>query len=41
MGNFAEVKSILKKIYGEREGEVAFQRIKPLIEKFPVVKSKR
>jgi sucrose phosphorylase len=41
MGNFAEVKSILKKIYGEREGEVAFQRIMVLLENFPVVQSKR
>jgi len=41
MGNFAEVKRILKKIYGEREGELAFQRIMVLLEKFPVVQSKR
>jgi sucrose phosphorylase len=41
MGNFAEVKRILKKIYGEREGELAFQRIVVLLEKFPVVQSKR
>ena len=40
MGNFAEVKRILKKIYGEREGESAFQRIMVLLEKFPVKKSK-
>ncbi|MBW2722294.1 MAG: hypothetical protein JRC67_08760, partial [Deltaproteobacteria bacterium] len=41
MGNFAEVKRILKKIYGEREGELAFQRIMDLLENFPVVQSKR
>jgi sucrose phosphorylase len=41
MGNFAEVKRILKKIYGEREGELAFQRIMVLLENFPVVQSKR
>ncbi len=39
MGNFAEVKRILKKIYGEREGELALERIIPLIERFPVEKS--
>jgi len=41
MGNFAEVKRFLKKIYGEREGELAFQRIMVLLENFPVVQSKR
>ncbi|GAG67736.1 unnamed protein product [marine sediment metagenome] len=41
MGNFAEVKRILKKIYGDREGELAFQRIMVLLENFPVVQSKR
>jgi sucrose phosphorylase len=40
MGNFAEVKRILKKIYGEREGESAFQRIMVLLEEFPAMKSK-
>ncbi|MBW1769176.1 MAG: sugar phosphorylase, partial [Deltaproteobacteria bacterium] len=39
MGNFAEVKRFLKKIYGEREGELALERIMPLIERFPVKKS--
>ena len=41
MGNFAEVKRFLKKIYGDREGGLAFQRIMVLLEKFPVVQSKR
>jgi sucrose phosphorylase len=41
MGSFAEVKRFLKKIYGEREGELACQRIMVLIEKFPAMKSKR
>ena len=40
MGSMATVKDILNRIYGEREGELAFQRIKPLIEKFPALKSK-
>ena len=40
MGNMATVKNILTRIYGERAGELAFQRIKPLIEKFPAMKSK-
>jgi sucrose phosphorylase len=40
MADFDSVKHILTRIYGEREGELAFQRIKPLIEKFPAVKSK-
>ena len=40
MAEFDTVKHILTRIYGEREGELAFQRIKPLIEKFPAVKSK-
>jgi sucrose phosphorylase len=40
MGNFAEVKRILKKIYGEREGELAFRSIVVLVEKFPAMKSK-
>jgi sucrose phosphorylase len=39
MGNFAEVKRILKKIYGDREGELALERIMPLIERFSVKKS--
>ncbi len=39
MGNFAEVKRFLKKIYGDREGELALERIMPLIERFPVKKS--
>ena len=34
MGNFAEVKRFLKKIYGDREGELALERIMPLIERF-------
>jgi len=40
MAEFDRVKLILTRIYGEREGELAFQRIKPLIEKFPAMKSK-
>ena len=40
MADFHKVKTILTRIYGEREGELAFQRIKPLIDKFPVLKSK-
>jgi hypothetical protein len=39
MGNFAEVKRFLKKIYGDREGELALERIMPLIERFSVKKS--
>ncbi|MGD8877071.1 MAG: hypothetical protein PVH75_04890, partial [Syntrophobacterales bacterium] len=39
MGNLAEVKRLLKKVYGDREGELALDRIIPLIEKFPVQKS--
>jgi glycosidase len=39
MGNFAEVKRFLKKIYGDREGELALERIIPLLERFPVEKS--
>ena len=39
MGNVAEVKRLLKKIYGDREGELALERITPLIERFPVEKS--
>ena len=39
MANLAEVKRLLKKIYGDREGELALERITPLIEKFPVQKS--
>jgi sucrose phosphorylase len=35
------VKQILKRIYGVKEGEVAFQRIMPLIERFPGQKSKK
>jgi glycosidase len=39
MANLAEVKRLLKKIYGDREGELALERIMPLIEQFPVQKS--
>ena len=39
MGNFAEVKRFLKKIYGDREGELALERIVPLIERLSVKKS--
>lgn len=35
------VKHILKRIYGEKEGEVAFQRIMPLIARFPARKSEK
>jgi glycosidase len=39
MGNLSEVRRFLIKIYGEREGELALERIMPLIERFPVKKS--
>ncbi|NIR14272.1 MAG: sugar phosphorylase [Desulfobacterales bacterium] len=39
MANLAEVERLLKKIYGDREGELALERITPLIERFPVQKS--
>ncbi len=41
MANIAAVKGILTRIYGEREGELALQRIMPLIEKFPVHESEK
>jgi sucrose phosphorylase len=34
------IKNILKRIYGEKTGELAYQKILPLIEKFPVEKEK-
>ncbi len=34
------MKQILKKIYGEKKGELAFNRLYPLLEKFPVQKGK-
>jgi glycosidase len=40
MADFDRVKSILTRIYGEREGESALKRIVPLIEKANVQKSK-
>ena len=40
MTDFNKVKKLLTRIYGEGEGELALQRIKPLIEKFPAMKSK-
>jgi sucrose phosphorylase len=39
MGDYNTVKRILTRIYGDREGELALERIKPLIERFPVQKS--
>jgi sucrose phosphorylase len=41
MKNLYEMKDILKKIYGEKTGELAFQKIFPLIEKFPVMEEQR
>jgi len=41
MADFDRVKTILTRIYGEREGELAFQRIMVLLEQFSVVQSKR
>ncbi|MGD8372221.1 MAG: alpha-amylase family glycosyl hydrolase, partial [Syntrophobacterales bacterium] len=41
MGDIATVKGILTRIYGEREGELAFQRIIPLVESFAAQESKR
>jgi len=40
MADFDRVKTILTRIYGEREGESALKRIVPLIEKTPVQKGK-
>jgi sucrose phosphorylase len=39
MAELGRVKRILKRIYGEREGELALERIMPLIERFSVKKS--
>jgi glycosidase len=39
MGDNNTMKRILQRIYGEREGESAYERIIPLIEKFPVQQS--
>jgi glycosidase len=39
MADLDRVKRILTRIYGEREGELALERIMPLIERFPVKKS--
>jgi glycosidase len=41
MGDYNTVKRILKRIYGEREGEWAFQRIRVLLEKYPAESRKR
>ncbi len=35
------VRQILKRIYGDKEGELAFQRIMPLIESFPSQRSQK
>ena len=40
MADFDKVKTILSRIYGEREGELALKRIVPLIEKAKVQESK-
>jgi sucrose phosphorylase len=41
MAKFDAVKHILTRIHGDREGELAFQRIMSLIERFPSRKSKK
>jgi sucrose phosphorylase len=41
MAELDTVKHILTRIYGDREGELAFQRIMSLIERFPSRKSKK
>lgn len=41
MTDVADFKRILTRIYGDREGESAFQRIMPLIENFPVQERER
>ncbi|MEJ2232846.1 MAG: alpha-amylase family glycosyl hydrolase [Syntrophobacterales bacterium] len=41
MAELDRVKRILTRIYGDREGELAFQRIRVLLEKFPAMPRKR
>ena len=41
MSDLDRVKRILTRIYGDREGELAFQRIAALLEKFPAMPRKR
>ena len=41
MESMEKVKSLLKKIYGEKTGTTAFERIAPLIQKYSVKKSKK
>ena len=41
MEGIEEIKRLAKRIYGEDKGEQAFHKILPLIEGFPVQKSKR
>ena len=41
MEGIEEIKRLAKRIYGEDKGEQAFHKILPLIESFPVQKSKR
>ncbi len=41
MTDVADFKHILTRIYGDREGELAFQRIMPLIKNFPVQERER
>ena len=39
MAEIDEVKEILNRIYGEKKSGIAFKKILPLIERFPVKKS--
>ncbi|MBW1982617.1 MAG: sugar phosphorylase [Deltaproteobacteria bacterium] len=41
MADLETVRAILIRIYGSKKGELAFERIVPLIEKFPVRESKK
>ena len=41
MENMDKVKDLLKKIYGEETGALAFERIAPVIEKYTVIKNKK
>jgi glycosidase len=41
MADLQKVKELLSEIYGPQTGQAAFQRIRPIIEKFPVQKRKK
>jgi len=41
MGSFEAIKQLLNRIYGENTGRAAFEKISPLIDKFPVQKKKK